>query len=296
MKIRPFAALALLVLAASASQLRAQATTPTPDPLRDIVYAADDPALQTLDVTLPVGADRPAPTVLLIHGGGFRVGDKREMQPIADYFALSGFAVVNINYRLTPDVAFPAPLADSACALAWLHAHAADYGFDPKRVVAVGESAGGYLVAMLGVMDPPPLDGCPYTLPDAPLQAVIPYYPMTGLALDDYSSFARPFFALFLGSAPDDADYGERYRVASPLTYIDGSEPPFLILNGTRDPVLPPGDASRLAAALEGAGVPVRLELFEAGEHAFIARLRTDAGKQAAQAARDFIASLTLPR
>lgn len=278
--------------------LVAQQTTPEPQPAAvDVVYGNADRWLQRLDIYLPDDAGAPTPTVLLIHGGGFRVGDKDEMTPIARYFAASGFAVVNINYRLTPNVVFPAPVADSACALGWLHANAEEYGFDTGRVVAVGESAGGYLAAMLGVADRDPLqtwmdDACSHRLPEAPVAAVIPYYPMTGIAIDDYSAFSRPFFDLFLGSAPEDDDYADRYAAASPLTYIDGSEPPFLILNGTRDPLLPRGDADALAAALEAADVPVEVALFDAGEHAFIARLRTTAGQAAAERARAFIAAL----
>lgn len=296
MRITHLAALLLACLSGHTALTSAQGVTPTPAPQPvavDVAYAEANPRLQTLDVYTPADADGPVPTVLLIHGGGFRVGDKREMQPIAEYFVQSGFAVVNINYRLTPAAQYPDPLADSACALAWLHTHAEDYGFDPNHVVAVGESAGGYLVAMLGIAPLEPLLGdCVYSLPENPLRAVIPYYPMTGIAIDDYSSFSRPFFDLLLGAQPEDDDYAERYAAASPLTYIDGSEPPFLIINGTRDPLLPLGDADGLAEALREADVPVQFEWVDANEHAFIARLRTEAGQQAAELARDFIWSV----
>lgn len=264
-------------------------------PTRDVAYVEGGGERQQLDVYLPEGGDAPYPTLLLMHGGGFQFGDKRILAPIAEWFAERGYAAVSMNYRLTPSHSFPAPVEDAFCALAWIHANAGAYGFDPQRIVVSGESAGGNLAAMLAVIDDPTpfLIGCPNALPESNWVAgAIPYYPMTALDIEHYAPLALSLYSQYLGTLPGEVGFRDRLAEASAATYIDGTEPPFLILNGEADPLLPIGDAQMLYDALNEAGVNVEIELFPARQHAFISLLDTDAGRQAAERADAWMQAL----
>jgi acetyl esterase/lipase len=267
----------------------AAAQTPT---YIDISYSDDSDSRHTLDIYLPPDGSPPYPTLLMIHGGGFRFGSKDILAPTANYFATRGYAVISINYRMSPRYTYPAQIEDSFCALAWIHAHADEYGFDTARLFAVGESAGGNLAAILGVLNQPTdfLTDCPHTLPESHnLRGVIAYYPMTGLALDEYGFITRVIYNAYLGLTPNDPGYAARRTQAAPITEIDGGEPPFLILHGLTDPIVPLNDSRLLAEALLEADVAVDYLLLAADEHAFIAQLDTEAGLAAAQHVDRFI-------
>jgi acetyl esterase/lipase len=249
-----------------------------------------------LDVYLPPGGTAPYPTLLLIHGGGWQFGSKELMNSVASYFAARGFASVAPNYRLTPEFVHPAQAEDTFCALAWIHAHAERYGFDTTRIVTIGESAGGYLAALLGVTDDPNpyLTGCPHTIPaDARLQAVVPYYPLLGASLDDYPYFTTLFMLPFVGAQPGQDDLlRERWPGVTPLNMVNGNEPPFLLIHGTMDDIVPANDSVQMQAALEAAGVPAQLVLLDDARHGFIGVLEEPAGLAAIEAVEKYLSDL----
>ena len=114
----------------------------------DIVYG-QDPKWQSLDVYRPAGHEgEKLPVIVSVHGGGWVYGDKERYQFYAMNLAERGFAVVNFNYRLAPEVKFPASLEDTNAVFAWVLAHAEEYGFDTKNIFAVGDSAGGHNLMM----------------------------------------------------------------------------------------------------------------------------------------------------
>jgi len=115
---------------------------------RDIPYVTNGHPRQKLDIYIPKGIENP-PLMILIHGGSFTEGDKREED--AASWLTEGYAVASPNYRLLSDAGFPAQVEDCKAAVRWLRANAKRYGFDPDRFGARGSSAGGYLVTMLGV-------------------------------------------------------------------------------------------------------------------------------------------------
>lgn len=118
---------------------------------RDLVYARYGNREVKLDLYLPrTPAGNAIPCIVVIHGGGWRSGDKTRFAPIAAALAEQGFAAACIGYRLLPEVEFPAPILDCKAAVRWVRAHATRYGIDPDRLGAIGGSAGGHLVAMLG--------------------------------------------------------------------------------------------------------------------------------------------------
>ena len=248
--------------------------TPTQIPvevLTSLPYAEVSPR-QILDVYLPATGDGPYPTFLAIHGGGFHARSKAIYQRIGQHYAQQGYALVSINYRLTPSDSYPAQVEDSFCALAWLHAHHEEYGFDPNRVVLTGGSAGGYLAAMLGTVDDPNIymKDCPYEYPSGEaVQAVVIYYGFYDFTnIDDYPVSEVSSLTRFWGAKYEDIPT-EKLEEMSPIKHIDGSEPPFIILHGTADRDIPSVMSERFAEALEQAGVDVELVLLPDVGHAF---------------------------
>jgi len=225
-----------------------------------------------LDVYVPTTGEGPYPTIIGIHGGAFWAGSKNMYSEIGPYYAGKGYAFVSINYRLAPGNSYPAPVEDSFCSLAWVHANADEYGFDPNRVVVSGGSAGGYLAAMVGTVDDPEryLENCPHEYPQGEaLHAAVIYYglydftTMDGYPQSDIEGYLKDFW----GAAYEDIP-AERFEEMSPIKQIDGSEPPFIILHGTKDGVVPVRLSESFAEALKNAGVDVELVLLESG-HAF---------------------------
>jgi len=251
--------------------------TPEPTPtqirvemLESIPYAEENP-FQKLDVYLPPTGDKPYPTILAIHGGGFVVHSKTIYKLLARHYAKQGYAFVSINYRLLPRDSYPAQVEDSFCALAWLHAHQDEFGFDPNRVIVTGGSAGGYLAAMLATIDDPGiyLEDCPHEYPSGgAVQAAVIYYGLYDFTnMEDYPGGSEPLEPFF-GAEYEDIPV-EKIEEMSPIKQIDGSEPPFLILHGTDDTSVPSVMSERFAEALERAGVEVELVLLPDVGHGF---------------------------
>jgi acetyl esterase/lipase len=292
MKKQIYLSLLILILSASCAEAETPEPTPTqipievlatetPEPtptqipvemLESLPYAEENP-FQKLDVYLPPTGDGPYPTILAIHGGGFSARSKSLYKLLARHYARQGYAFVSINYRLTPRDSYPAQVADSFCALAWLHAHHDEYGFDPNRVVVTGGSSGGYLAAMLGTIEDPNIymKACPNEYPSGEaVQAAVIYYGFYDFTnIDDYpvyevSEYLTPFWGAEYEEIPT-----EKLEEMSPIKHIDGSEPPFIILHGTADTSITSVMSERFAEALEQAGVDVELVLLPDVGHAF---------------------------
>lgn len=234
----------------------------------DVLYNADVER-QILDVNLPTG-EGPFPVVLAIHGGRFRFNSKAFYAEYAEHFPSRGIAFVPINYRFAPDFTYPAQVEDAQCALAWVHAHADAYGFDPTRVVVLGGSSGGYLAAMLATVDDRELyhRDCPHDLPDEPIAGAVLFYGLYDFnTLDDYPPAQAGILRAFWGAPYEELTPGQRSEM-SPISWIDGSEPPMLVIHGSQDMTIPPVMSERFVAALNGAGVPAELVVVESG-HGF---------------------------
>jgi acetyl esterase/lipase len=233
---------------------------------RGVVYGevAGEPLL--LDVYRSLIRGEPRPAVVLIHGGGMWTGSRTHMEQPARQLAQAGYVAFSVDYRLVDAAAgchrWPAQLDDVQHAVRWVRAHAADYGIDPMRVGAYGWSAGGQLAALLGMRDTRDAT--------APLAS----YPsrvacVVDLAGDvDLAAYTQPpalhEVVALLGGTPHEVP--ERYRDASPLSWIDGRTVPFLVVHGAQDDVVPIEQSRRLVAALRGAGVEVQyVELAGAG-------------------------------
>jgi pectinesterase len=242
----------------------------TPPPTKNILYVPQGNSLQVLDVTLPTNSDGSFPVILALHGGG---GNKSEFYTWAKHFAELGYATVSINYRGMPgkDMSpqksiYPASVQDTFCALAWIYANADTYGFDTQRVASLGFSLGGTLTAMLGTVDDPTpyLQGCPYSLPDGQkLQGAITF--SGGF---DYTLPMQPeleeYYTAYLG-----ADLKTNPRLwadASPVTWVNGNEPPFLLLQGRSDEWIDADQPQTFVAAIQKVNESAELQ-FLPGDH-----------------------------
>ncbi|SOB78504.1 Acetyl esterase/lipase [Sphingomonas guangdongensis] len=227
---------------------------------------------QIVDIYVPAGAG-PHPLILYIHGGGWIGGHTRHSGALADFpkvlarLAAEGFVVASLEYRLSGEAAFPAQLQDSNAALRFLRAHATDYQIDPAKVGVWGGSAGGHLAALTAVtcrdttLDPKAAaDGC--------VQAAVTWYGVFDFAGMNATPDGNAAGARLLGcqgSCPAD-----RIRAVSPVTYIDAKDPPFLLIHGDEDKVVPVAQSHKGEAALRAAGVRVQSIYLPAVDHSFI--------------------------
>lgn len=228
---------------------------------RDLAYVANGHARQKLDLYLPEKSAGPLPLVIWVHGGGWQNGSKDQCLPLRLGFTGRGYAVASLNYRLSGHAIFPAQIEDCQAAVRWLRDHAKDYGLDSKRFAAWGSSAGGHLVALLGTAgDSTEFTPTPTPKTSARVQAVCDFYGPTDLlkfaVTPGYLGHARPDSpeSKLLGGAV--LDLPAPAKRANPLTYVGPGDPPFLILHGSADPVVPPQQSALLHAALHAAGIP----------------------------------------
>lgn len=237
---------------------------------------APDASFQSLDVAWPLDGGAH-PMVIVIHGGGFVAGDKAGERTVIEQLAELGYTAASINYRLDglPDGGFPQQVQDTRCALRYLRQHAATWSADPSRVAAIGTSAGGYHVDMLGLTpeDGGALDGaCPWTA-RVGLSAVASFFGPADLR--DLSFFgttpapipAKDAIVQYLGTTPD---AGPAIAIAaSPVTWVSTQAPPFLLLHGTADSVVYLQNSVELWTLLRQSGVPATLMEFPDGGHGF---------------------------
>ena len=228
---------------------------------RDLAYGDDSP-LQALDIYLPDNGDRPYPMLVAIHGGGFSGGDKEDGQIIPVLAGLTrGYAVVGLDYRLSPEATFPAAISDVKAAVRWLRAHADEFGLDGSRIALWGDSAGGNLAALAGAAgDSDALRGPDPANADQPetVQAVVDWFgPISFLQTDrDFQAagFDRPsaldgrsFLSEYLGAPLDEVP--GKVKASDPITYLTPADPPILIEHGTADGTVPYPQSVRLARA-----------------------------------------------
>jgi acetyl esterase/lipase len=216
----------------------------------------------TLDIAFPKKHGmRARPAIIVIHGGGWIEGDKssfvtathRNPANIRDYAKL-GFVAATINYRLSREAAYPAALDDCRCAIRWLRAHAAEFHVDPQRIGAYGNSAGGHLALLLGMMPAAGVKaGDPYPSQSSEVQAVASDSGPIDLLAQDRSGLLRSVIETFMGGPPDRVREA-LYRQASPISYIAKSGPPLLLLYGEIDNQVDVRITDEFVAALSRAG------------------------------------------
>ncbi|KUO10440.1 alpha/beta hydrolase [Streptomyces sp. DSM 15324] len=222
-----------------------------------------------LDLYLPSAGPGPAPLIVFVHGGGWLRGSRKMFAPTFsgwqptpfERLAIQGFAVASVDYRLSGEALFPAPLEDLAAALDWLTERPELFGLDADRVVLWGESAGAHLAALLALRTDRPLRGVVDWYGPADLPAMAGADPKHSLSSDPEDTREARLLGAPARKVPELA------REASPISHVHRDAPPFLIAHGTADSAVPFGQSEALAAALAAAGVQVRLDPVEGADH-----------------------------
>jgi acetyl esterase/lipase len=259
----------LLVLLAVAQVAQVRPTSrPMQQPLptgttvqRDVEYVEGGGKSRCLDLYAPDRSDGALPVVVWIHGGGWKTGGK-EMGP-APMLVPHGYAVASINYRLSGEAPWPAQLDDCRAAIRWLRANAAKYNLDPNRIGVWGQSSGGHLAAMLGVTGDK----------DGRVQAVCDWSgPQDLVEMFDLKmrnpdgAMDQPVIELLGGPG---VATKQKAAEASPITHVTKEAPPFLIMHGDNDRLVPLKQSELLDAALRKAGVECKFVVVPGAGHVF---------------------------
>lgn len=259
-----------LVYAVTAMLLSVAANAADPNEFtirEDVPYLGMDRA-EKLDIYLPKGIQGKIPVVLYIHGGGWTQGDKAWgiEKPSCDSLAEAGYAVVSINYKLntkgTCD-AFPQNVYDCKTAIRWIRKEAATYGFDPDRIAVAGGSAGGHL-AMLMAYTPDVEE-----LNRGALYPGVPVNVSCVINLFGIADVRKWGFRSFVSDATPPVEQQSIKNLVSPITHVNSSTVPTLVIHGTKDPTVPFGQAEALVEKLKECRIPHRFISVEGGQHAF---------------------------
>lgn len=232
-----------------------------PGELRDVAYDSRFGDATTLDVYLPAGADEKRPAILMIHGGAWRTGTKAHYRDAAVRMARSGWVAAAINYRLVPTGAYPRAVQDCVCALAYLRAHADEYGIDPERIAVTGYSAGGHLASLVGLAA-----DAPEHVPDCDSGGTgLPNAVISSAGVQDFRGKDSSWVRDFLGGS--EAEVPENYERASPLSHVAAGKPPLLMITGGADWLADLDGMERLRDQLRAAGNDAELLLTNGGGH-----------------------------
>lgn len=216
---------------------------------RDIAYG--ELARQKLDVYEPAGSPDTGPVMVFFHGGGWKSGAKDYYLFVGQTFAAAGLTVVIPNYRIYPEAVFPSFMEDAAGAVAWVHRNLRRPDGSPRPIVLVGHSAGAHIAVLLALDE--------RYLADARVPA---------RAIAGTAGISGPYDFLPLEEDVYKAIFPEPVRDASqPINFVDGTEAPFLLMAGTADRTVDPGNTDRLAERITAKGGKVSLAYFEGLGH-----------------------------
>ncbi|MCB9921459.1 MAG: alpha/beta hydrolase fold domain-containing protein [Planctomycetaceae bacterium] len=243
---------------------------------RDVEYAEADGVRLLLDVYAPEEPSKPRPLIVWVHGGGWRNGSKDQCPALR--FLELGYIVASVEYRLSNVAIYPAQIQDCKAAIRWLRANAKSYSIDPDRVGVWGSSAGGHLAALLGTSGEDDfLEGKHgNTQQSSRVQAVCDFFGPTDFSqMDAHALSAAPFKhdapdspeALVIGGPVQENP--DKVARANPITYVSSDDPPFLIVHGDQDPLVPLHQSQLLFDALKRVKCDVRLHIVAGGAHGF---------------------------
>ena len=239
----------------------------------------------TLDLYMPPKSGKPNPAIVFVHGGAWRHRTARDGGTFRDFpatlasVAARGYVLISVNYRFSGEARFPGPVQDVEMAIQWLRAHAADYNVDPARFIAWGSSAGGQIATLIGTacgvkaLEPPAAESSRGPQPSPCVQGVIDWYGVIdfeahGADMSKAEARVAASETAYLGCEISKCPPGW-VKSASPLAYVDKSDPPFLIQHGAADVTVSPKQSQQLYDALRAAGVPAELVLYPNVSHGF---------------------------
>lgn len=217
------------------------------------------------DVFRPADATGPLPAVLLVHGGGWRTGDRSQLRGYGILLGREGYVCVASEYRLIPEAPWPAQIHDVKAAIRWMRANAAELGIDPDRIAVEGNSAGAHLALLAagtpGVEELEGEGGHAGTPTD--VAAAIGIYAPTLFSHEEQRRGAVTLAAL------TDLASSEAASAASPMSHVTAGFPPTLLIHGTEDELVPVHASLVMYEVLAEAGVPTELHLYAEQPHAF---------------------------
>lgn len=226
---------------------------------------------------------KPRVAVVLFHGGAWVAGNKSETHDMARGLARNGYVAFSVGYRLATPAGnhWPAQLDDAQRAVRWVRAHAGTYGIDPRRVGAMGGSAGGHLVACLGTNDTRDNSDPALAAWSSRVTCIIDMCGPVDLTSDHTSpaAWANEQVVTLFGGKP--SALPALARSASPLFQVSAASAPALIVHGRKDDLVPLDQSERFAAALKQSGVDARLFVHDGGhgmdDSKAVRRLMTEA-------------------
>ena len=247
--------------------------------LPNITYHTANNRDNNVDLYLPRDADGSTPVLIYIHGGGWVGGSKESRVLRLLPWMEMGWAVVNVQYRLSDISLAPAAVEDCRCALRWVIQNAARYNFDTDRIVVSGDSAGGHLALTTGML--PESAGLDRQCagnnissrgPEEPVAAIINWYGITDVGDLLEGPNMQSYAVEWLGSIPNRFEVAER---VSPLTYVRSGLPPILTIHGDADRLVPYQHGVLLHEELTKAGVSNQLHTVPGGGHGGFNRSET---------------------
>lgn len=242
---------------------------PDVERLVDLPYGDD--RRHRLDVYRRRDAPSGCPVLLQLHGGGWVIGDKREQgRPLMLALGARGWVCVAPNYRLSPRATWPDHLVDAKRALAWVREHGREYGADPDFVVVTGGSAGGHLAAMLALTPNDPTYQPGFEQVDTSVAGCVPYYGVYDLAGETGTAAARVRIRRLLQPLVVKDRDPARLVEAAPLAHLRADAPPFLVVHGSNDTLVPVVEARLLVQRLRAVSrQDVRYLELPGTQHAF---------------------------
>jgi acetyl esterase/lipase len=237
----------------------------------NIPYNSDTLQKHLLDIYLPANAKGKIPLVIFVHGGGWLSNDKYAdmgyMKKTVAEIINSGFALASIDYRFSTQAVFPALIQDCNRAVSFLYDNADKYGFDKNRFAVMGFSAGGHLASLLGLSKNNNVEAFFMTgsTRSFKIKAVVDFYGPAELILFPGANNEKSPEGLLIGAAP--LTRPDLAKAASPVTYIDKNDPPFLIIHGEKDDLVSPKQSQLLSAWLNVVGVQNELIIVKDAPH-----------------------------
>ncbi|MFN3001881.1 alpha/beta hydrolase fold domain-containing protein [Mycolicibacterium wolinskyi] len=221
-----------------------------------------------IDIVKPASTTEPHPAIIWLHGGGWRLGDRTGRPDLNRHFAVHGYVMASIDYRLAPATRHPGQLHDVRAAVRWLRTHADAHHVDPDRIGLWGSSAGGHLAALAGVHSHVvQFPGETPTPTSAAVQAVVDGYGPADLTATAKPEATDTPEAALLGGAI--RDWLDAARDASPALQVASAAPPFLIMHGADDDLVPPAHSEALYDALAAHGAEAALYVIDGFGHGF---------------------------
>jgi acetyl esterase/lipase len=238
--------------------------------LKDVAYVTNGHAKQKLDLYVPPAPK--GPLLVYIHGGAWRAGSKSGV-PVLNFLE-GGYAVASVEYRFSQEAKFPAQIEDCKAAVRWLRAHAAEHGYDPKRIAVAGDSAGGHLTALMTTTgDTREFDVGEHLDQSSAVSCGVNFYgptdflgwkPVSKEPMIQRQGEGSAIQQLLGGTLEEKKDLA---RSASPVTWVSKEDAPIFIMHGTKDHLVHARQSQLLADMYTAVGVPVEIEILEGAGH-----------------------------